>query len=94
VNVVPFRSSVVTGEDVAWWEDPAVAELEEEWSRTGAVGGVRIPADYRSFVYKTIISLRLSGREVTVQTVSDSIARWLSPEDHARVRDELESANR
>ena len=94
VNVVPLRSSVVTGDEVAWWEDPAVAKLEEEWSRTGAVGGVRIPADYRSFVYKTIISLRLSGREVTVETVSDSIARWLSPEDHARVRAELESANR
>ena len=95
VNVVPLRvTGVAAEEDVAWWEDPAVAELEEEWSRTGAVGGLRIPADYRSFVYKTVIALRLSGREVTVETVSDSIARWLSPEDHARVKAELERANR
>jgi hypothetical protein len=91
VNVVPLRRADVEGMgDRAWWDDPAVARLEEEWSRTGIVEGIRVPAEIRSFVYKTVLSLRSAGREVTAESVADSIARWLSPEEAEQIRAALE----
>jgi hypothetical protein len=94
VNVVPLRASRPPGEDdAAWWDDPDLAALEAEWSRTGAVAGLRIPADYRGFLYKTILSLRSAGRPVTVESVSDSVARWLEPDQAAALRAALDDAN-
>lgn len=94
VNVVPLRRTDV-GIPVAhpWWADPAMAAMEDEWQTTGAVDGVRIPGRYRSFVYKTIALLRAAGADVTVAAISDSIERWLQPDQAARLRAVLEDAN-
>lgn len=93
VNVVPLRRDDVRGGGGrAWWEDPDVAELERKWSETGTVAGMRVPADVRSFVYKTVLSLRAAGREVTPTTVADSIARWMSPTEADQIRRALEEA--
>ena len=90
VNVVPLKEAGATGgRGRPWWEMPRVDELEEEWRRSGTVAGLVVPAEYRSFVFKTVISLQDAGREVTRDSIGDSIARWLSPEDAARVRDSL-----
>jgi hypothetical protein len=91
VNVVPLRrhqgSAKATG---PWWQDDDMKELEEQWQRTGTVEGVRVPADYRSFVYKTVVALRAAGIEITPTTIADSISRWV-PEAHAeRIRAALE----
>lgn len=87
VNVVPLRRADVKGAGGrAWWDDPEVARLEEEWSRTGLVEGMRVPAEVRSFVYKTVLSLRSAGRDVNPETVADSIARWLSAEEAEQIR--------
>lgn len=87
VNVVPLRRSDVKGAGGRpWWDDPDVAELEEEWSKTGTVAGMRVPAEVRSFVYKTVLSLRSAGRDVNPETVAGSIARWLSPEEAEQIR--------
>lgn len=87
VNVVPLRAADVTGSArVAWWDDPDVAELERTWSATGMVDGMPVPAAYRSFVYKTVLSLRAARREVTADSVADSIARWLSPKETEQIR--------
>ena len=94
VNVVPLRASGVRGPAAGpWWEQRDVAELEAEWRRTGAVGGLAIPAEYRSFVLKTIVSLRAAGEPVTPDTVADSIARWLDAREAARIRAALHAAN-
>ncbi|MDP9227299.1 MAG: hypothetical protein M3P18_26320 [Actinomycetota bacterium] len=94
VNVVPLRRPDISpSHERPWWEEPDVAALEEEWSATGAVGGLCIPAGYRGFVYKTILSLRGAGREVTVDAVADSLARWLPPAQTAAIRSELHMAN-
>ena len=88
VNVVPLRTADATGTEPireAWWEEPELGALEEEWVRTGTVAGLQVPAEYRSFVYKTVISLREAGREVTADSVADSIARWL-PDDVEEIR--------
>ena len=86
VNVVPLRSDTATGPGLeAWWDDDAIAALEQEWRRSGRVAGVVVPAEYRAFVYKTVLSLRAAGRPVTKRTIVASIARWLAPEDVERV---------
>lgn len=93
VNVVPLRRSDVKGSGGrAWWDDPAVAELEKEWATDGTVAGMRVPADVRSFVYKTVLSLRSAGREVTPASVADSIARWMSPKEAEQIRQALEQS--
>lgn len=94
VNVVPLRSSGVTsatGE--AWWEQPELAALEDEWAATGAVAGMKIPAELRGFVYKTVLALRRAGREVGVDAVADSIERWVPPSEADRIRGALHAAN-
>ncbi|MBW3594184.1 MAG: hypothetical protein KY391_01290 [Actinobacteria bacterium] len=92
VNVVPLRTpGEPRGPVQPWWEMPRVRELEQEWRATGIVAGMRVPADYRSFVFKTVIALQDAGQEVTPTTVGDSIARWLSPDDARKVRESLES---
>lgn len=95
VNVVPLRAADVEAPPPRpWWEDPVMAEMEKEWETTGTVGGVRVPGQYRSFVYKTIALLRRTGTEVTVASISDSIERWLTPDQASRLRSLLEDANR
>ncbi len=88
VNVVPLRadlegpsSSMAEG----WWTDPDLARMEDEWSRTGRVAGIKVPADYRSFIYKTVLSLRAANKEVSTDSVLASIARWLPPGDVERI---------
>jgi hypothetical protein len=93
VNVVPLRSAAVTGRARPWWEDPAVAELEEAWRRDGTVCGLVVPGPYRSFVYKTVLQLRAAGRAVTVGSVAGAIARWTSARDAQVIREALERAN-
>lgn len=89
VNVVPLRRTEVKGAERAWWDDPEVGALEEEWRATGTVSGVAIPGDYRSFVFKTVLALRRAGREITAESIADSIERWVSPTDAAKIRQAL-----
>ena len=94
VNVVPLRRPEVGGVlPGPWWDDPVMAEMEAEWAASGAVGGVRIPGQYRSFVFKTIALLRAAGEAVTVGSISDSIARWLQPDQAEGLRKLLDEAN-
>jgi hypothetical protein len=93
INVVPLRSDREGAEEHPWWEEPDLAALESEWMSTGRIDGLRIPAAYRGFVYKTILSLRAAGRPVRVDSVAGSLARWLAPEEVAEIRSALESAN-
>ncbi len=87
VNVVPLRKDDVKGPGGRpWWEDPDVAELEREWSSSGAVAGMPVPAEYRGFVYKTVLSLRAAGRDITADAVADSVARWMSPAEAEQIR--------
>ena len=65
-------------------------ELEQEWQRTGAVSGVRIPASYRGFVYKTVVALRNAGAEITAAAIADSISRWVPSAEAGRIRAALE----
>jgi len=88
INVVPLglgtRPRPAAG--LPWWEQPDVAPLEAEWQRTGRVGEIAVPADLRSFVFKTIASLRAAGLDVTQQSILDSVSRWLSPAQVAELR--------
>ena len=94
INVVPLRlDEVAPVEGREWWHEPDVAELEEAWTRSGSVDGVVVPAAYRSFVYKTVLSLRAAGRPVTIDSISASVARWLSPSDADALKRALEEAN-
>jgi hypothetical protein len=93
VTVVPLREEMEPSSGGPWWEEADLAALESEWRTDGSIDGLRIPADLRGFVYKTILSLRAARRDVTVQTVSNSLARWLSPAEAARIRFALEQAN-
>ena len=86
VNVVPLRSPGVEADASAWWEDRDVAELEGEWRDTGRVAGLAVPAEYRGFVFKTVLGLREAGLAVTADSVADSIARWLPPEQADEIR--------
>ena len=90
VNVVPLRrAGWKVKETGAWWDDPEVAALEEEWRATGAVAGVTVPGEYRSFVYKTVLALRRAGRDVTANAIADSIERWLPPAEATKIRTAL-----
>jgi hypothetical protein len=40
-------------------------------------------------VFKTVVSLRSANRDVTPDAISDSVARWLPPEDVVRLREAL-----
>lgn len=92
VNVVPLRDPGVEGSPEAWWEKPATAELERMWQATGEVEGIRVPGAYRSFVYKTVLSLRDAGLPVTIDAICDSILRWL-PDQAEAIRAALNSTN-
>lgn len=92
VNVVPLRPPTVKGEGRAWWEDPEMAAVEEEWQRTGEVEGLSIPGAYRGFVFKTILALKRSGKEVTPDSVAGGIARWLDESQVEEIRRALTRA--
>ncbi|MPZ92766.1 MAG: hypothetical protein GEU68_14300 [Actinobacteria bacterium] len=94
INVVPLRRpGIEPVTEGAWWENPELAELEREFAQRGSAEGVRVPGEYRGFIFKTVLSLRSQGREVNPTTIADSIARWLSPEDAARIARELNELN-
>lgn len=94
VNVVPLRPPDIQGPRARpWLADPEMAGLEAEWERTGKVEGVVVPEDYRAFVYKTVALLRSTGTEVTVDSISASIARWLDPPHADEVRAALRAVN-
>jgi len=95
VNVVPLRSPGV--EPVtkgSWWDDPELEALEREFTERGTAAGVRIPGEFRGFIFKTVLALRSQGREITPQAISDSVSRWLSKEDAARIKTAIDEANR
>jgi hypothetical protein len=94
VNVVPLRDPEVAGDPRAWWEDPQLAALETEWNETGMVEGLRIPGEFRGFVYKTVLELRAGRRTVDPDTLADSLERWLPPEAAEQIREALREANR
>ena len=90
VNVVPLRTGSSPETDPRpWWETPRVKELEEEWRASGSIAGIAVPAGYRSFVFKTVIALQDAGQPITADSIADSVARWLTPEDARRIRDAL-----
>ena len=93
INVIPLRSPDRSRLPRAWWEDPVMGELEAEWQDRGTAAGVKVPGDYRSFVFKTIAALRASGRDVSAVAIADSIARWVSEEDAAVIKAALLEAN-
>jgi hypothetical protein len=93
VNLVPLGGQARTAVDLPWWEQPELSALEEEWLATGSIGGIQIPQEYRGFLYKTILSLRAAGREVTVTAIGDSLARWLDPEVASEIGTALAAAN-
>ncbi|MFN2526163.1 MAG: hypothetical protein ABR505_07855 [Actinomycetota bacterium] len=94
VNIVPLRVAdfEMTGPD-AWWDDEDLKHLEEEWSSTGMVRGVRVPKGYRGFVYKTVLELERAGVAVTAAAIADSVARWLPPDQTEELRRVLLEAN-
>ena len=94
VNVVPLRSPGVEGDPSPWWESSDVAELEAEWEETGRLGDLAVPAAYRGFVFKTVLSLREAGLPVDADTVADSISRWLPAHQAQEVRAALRAAQR
>ncbi len=94
VHVVPLRPPELEGTSGPWWQEPEVGALEEEWRAKGTIGGLRASADYRSFLYKTVISLRRAGEEVSIASICDSLARWLGADEVARIRGDLEEAAR
>ena len=91
VNVVPLhRSKGPVQPGRPWWQDPEMKELEQEWQKTGAISGVRVPASYRGFVYKTVVALREAGAEISAAAIADSISRWVPPAEAGRIRAALE----
>lgn len=92
VNVVPLRAPDVPGDPSPWWESSDVAALEREWEETGRIGDLAVPAAYRGFVFKTVVSLREAGLPVDEDSVADSISRWLAPEQAEEVRAALRAA--
>jgi hypothetical protein len=90
VNVVPLRDPHVgPAHEGPWWEQPGVAALEAEWREKGTVAGIPVSEAYRGFVHKTVVSLRAAGREVTPRSILDSLARWLPPDEVAKLEEEL-----
>ncbi|MGH2778858.1 MAG: hypothetical protein ACRDJB_09440, partial [Actinomycetota bacterium] len=95
VNVVVLRRpGVEPVTEGSWWDDPELEALEREFTERGTAGGVRIPGDYRGFIFKTVVALRSQGREITPRAISDSVARWLPKEDAARIEAAIAEANR
>ena len=95
VNVLPLRRPQVSAQrGKPWWQDPEMKDLEEEWQRTGVVSGVRVPASYRGFVYKTVVALKKAGAEITADAIADSISRWVPPAEVERIRAALEDQGR
>ncbi len=96
VNVVPLvtgASEARRDPEAVWWEQPDVADLENEWRETGMVAGVRVPEGYRGFVLKTVASLSAAGAAITVESIVASLSRWLTPGQVAEIRAALERAN-
>jgi hypothetical protein len=94
INIVPLRTAAPRERSTdAWFDEPALAALEAEWERTGALDGMRVPAEWRGFVFKTVLTLRAARREVTIDAVVGSIARWVEPEDARVLRAALIEAN-
>jgi hypothetical protein len=94
INVVPLRRpGVAPVSTEPWWEEDELAALEHEFEESGTAEGVRVPREFRGFLFKTILSLRSQGHEVTPKTISDSIARWLPDEDAARIARKLNELN-
>lgn len=95
VNVVPLRATRKADSSTsgAWWEMPDVAGLEEEWRRTGKVDGVVVPGAIRSFVFKTVVTLRAAARPVTPDSIADAVSRWLDPAQAEEIRSLLRHAN-
>ena len=89
VNVVPLGGASAPTAEVPWWEQPRVKELETEWQESGTITGIEVPAELRSFVFKTVIALQDAGEAVTADAIGGSIARWLAPEDAEKVRESL-----
>ena len=93
INLVPLRGKrSESAAPSAWWEDPHIASLEEEWQEQGTVRGVKVPGDYRSFVHKTVLALEAAGKHVDATSIADSISRWVSAEDAERIRKALKDA--
>ena len=96
VNVVPLRSAPVRDREdpeIAWWQQADVASLEQEWQNSGRVAGLAIPAAYRSFVLKTIASMRAAGLHVDVESIAGSLSSWLASDQVAEIRAALLDAN-
>jgi hypothetical protein len=94
VNVVPIgRAGSERSDPDAWWDQPQVKELEEEWQRSGTMRGVVVPEEYRSFVHKTVLGLEAAGAAVNPDSIADSVARWLAPDDALTIRAALLAAN-
>lgn len=90
VTLIPLpRARASKPHDWQWSDEPAMKRLEDEWTRTGSAAGVKVPADLRGFLFKTIAALQASNQEITIESVCSSIARWLRPSDVARIRDAL-----
>ena len=93
VNVIPLHSQKNAPSGEGWWEDPAMAALEAEWLESGSAAGVVVPGEYRSFVFKTVVALRSTGKRVTAAAIADSIARWVPPDAAEEIRTALLEAN-
>jgi hypothetical protein len=95
VNVVPLRVSRRRRAQPprAWLDDARIAPLEAEWRAAGTIAGLRVPGELRGFVFKTVVALQDAGKEITAESVSASIARWVRPEDAALIRAALVAAN-
>jgi len=94
VNVVPLRRSGVAPVSTGpWWEDDELAKLEREFGERSTAAGVRVPGEYRGFIFKTVLALRSQGREITPETISASIARWLPEKTAVRIARELNELN-
>jgi hypothetical protein len=94
VNVVPLRRPGITPTGIATWEDdPAMAAMEQDWQDSGKVRGLAVPGEFRGFVFKTVTALEAAGSPVTVASITDSVARWLAPDQVKRLRAALDEAN-
>lgn len=96
VNVVPLRGPRAPEDrssEGGWWEQPDVAELERQWAATGTVEGVVIPGAYRSFLLKTIASMKEAGLAISVESLVGSVSRWLQADQVAEIRSALDRAN-
>lgn len=95
VNVIPLRTApqARAESEGVWWEQADVADLEREWADTGMVAGLVVPAEYRSFVLKTIASMGSAGLPIDVGSVTGSLSRWLDPDQVAEIRRALLQAN-